>query len=257
MNINLLVINIGNSRLAAGTFEKGELTHSTRAALDDAAAMEAALTECWAKLSEYADADVCVASVNPGREIAVGRAIEQVTGKTPSWVGRDIDLPIKVRTDNPQLTGVDRVLNVAAASEQMQVACVVVDAGTAITVDVCNDVGEFLGGAIAPGASLSLKALHEYTAKLPEVKLSKPTGPIGQSTEQAMLHGVYHGLRGMVKELVEQYAEKFGNWPEIICTGGDAELLFGGWELVHAVSPDLTLYGVALAFTEHHINEAG
>ena len=253
MDIHLLVINIGNTRLAAGAFEKGELAVSRRASLDDATALESTLAEVWAKLAEHSDAEVCVASVNSERDVAIARVIQQVTGKTPSFVGRDIDIPIKVRTETPEQTGVDRVLNVAAAYEQMQAACVVVDAGTAITVDVCNDVGEFLGGAIAPGAQLMLDSLHEHTSKLPEVKLAKPIGPVGQNTEQAMLQGVYHGLRGMVKELVEQYAEKFGNWPEIICTGGDAELLFGGWELVHAISPDLTLYGIALAYADHHI----
>jgi len=253
MNINLLVINIGNSRLAVGAFEKGELALTRRAALEDATAVESAIAEGWAKLAEQADAEVCVASVNAERDEAVARVIQQATGKIPSFVGRDVDLPMKVRTEKPEQTGVDRVLNVAAAYEQMQAACVVVDAGTAITIDVCNDVGEFLGGAIAPGAQLMLDSLHEHTSKLPEVKLAKPAGPVGQSTEQAMLQGVYHGLRGMVKELVEQYAEKFGNWPEIICTGGDAQLLFGGWELIHAISPDLTLYGIALAYVDHHI----
>src|SRR5437016_4764069 len=77
------------------------------------------------------------------------------------WVGRQIDLPIKVLTEKPEETGVDRIVNIAAAHEQMEKACVVVDAGTAITVDCCNDAGEFLGGAIAPGARTMLAALHE------------------------------------------------------------------------------------------------
>jgi hypothetical protein len=65
--------------------------------------------------------------------------------------------------------------------------------------------------------------------------------------------GVVVGTRGMVKELVEAYATHLGRWPELIVTGGDAEQLFAGWELVHAVSPELTLYGIALAYTGHHI----
>lgn len=253
MNINLLVINIGNSRLALGVFEQGELVHTQRVPLDTPSELEAALNECWAKLDDRKDADVCIASVNPKKEQAVARAAETATGKSPMWVGRDVLLPMKVRTEKPHETGVDRVLNVAAAYEQMQTACVVVDAGTALTIDVCNEVGEFLGGAIAPGASLMLKSLHEHTSLLPEISLAKPEGAIGQNTGQAMLQGAFYGIRGMVKEIVEQYAMKLGNWPDIICTGGDAKLLFGDWELVHAVSPDLTLYGIALAYTEHHI----
>ena len=76
---------------------------------------------------------------------------------------------------------------------------------------------------------------------------------IGRDTTHAILQGVHTGIRGMVKELVEGYATELGTWPELIATGGDAEKLFAGWELVHAVAPDLTLYGIALAYTEHHI----
>jgi pantothenate kinase type III len=57
----------------------------------------------------------------------------------------------------------------------------------------------------------------------------------------------------MVKELAENYATELGNWPDIIATGGDAPTLFEGWELIHAIAPDLTLYGIALAYTNHHI----
>jgi type III pantothenate kinase len=98
-----------------------------------------------------------------------------------------------------------------------------------------------------------LNVLHEHTAKLPRVELAAPTAAIGRNTEQAILVGVHTGIRGMVKELVERYATDIGHWPDLIATGGDAEKLFAGWELVHAISPDLTLYGVALAYTNHHI----
>ncbi len=141
----------------------------------------------------------------------------------------------------------------AAQTVTGSISGVVVDAGTAITVDVCNDAGEFLGGAIAPGAGMQLDALHEHTAKLPRVTLEVPVDPQGASTEEAIRHGVYHGVRGMVKELVENYATSLGYWPDVIATGGDAPKLFEGWELIHAVAPDLTLYGIALAYANHHI----
>ena len=158
-----------------------------------------------------------------------------------------------MQTDAPAQTGVDRVLNIAAAYEQMGKACVVVDAGTAVTVDCCDDSGAFLGGAIAPGVSLMLDALHEKTAALPRVEFAAPTGAFGRDTNDAIRQGVYHGIRGMVRELVENYATQLGHWPDVIATGGDAADLFAGWELIHAVSPDLTFYGIALAYADHHI----
>ena len=127
------------------------------------------------------------------------------------------------------------------------------DAGTAVTVDVCDDQGRFLGGAIAPGVQMQLAVLHNQTAQLPPDGFAAPTDPIGKSTQQAILHGVYHGVRGMVKELVENYATELGQWPDIIATGGDATALFTEWELIHAIAPNLTLYGIALAYANHHI----
>jgi type III pantothenate kinase len=251
MDINLLVVNVGNSRIAIGSFVAGELECVRRVSIEQLADLPGAIAEAWGRFD--GDAEVAAASVNPTLNERVEHAIQQASGKQVGWVGVDIDLPIKVRTDQPQQTGVDRVLAVAAAYEQMQKACAVVDAGTAITVNVCNDAGEFLGGAIAPGASMMLDALHDNTAKLPAVKIAVPEALIGASTEQAMLHGVYHGIRGMVKELVENYATELGNWPDLIATGGDADVLFKDWELVHAISADLVLYGIALAYANHHI----
>ena len=253
MDINLLVLNVGNSRLALGVFVAGELAHSARVANDQRDAWPDAIREAWAKIANLDDPAVAGASVNPAAMEAVEHVVGQATGSSVEWVGRELDLPIRVLTDPPTDTGVDRVVNVAAAHEQLGKACVVVDAGTAITVDCCNDKGEFLGGAIAPGVNLQLAVLHEKTARLPPVDFAPPQGVFGRTTKEAIRQGVYHGVRGLVKELVESYATELGSWPEAIATGGDAGRLFEGWELIHAISPDLTLYGIALAYTNHHM----
>jgi len=248
-----MVLNLGNSRLAAGVFAAGKLEYTTIIPHGNRSDWPCRLAHAWARIAHRPGPAVAAASVNPPLEQPLADAIRQAIGQEIQWVGRDLDLPIRVLTDPPGQTGIDRVLNVAAAYEQMGKACVVVDAGTAITIDVCNDAGEFLGGAIAPGVKLALDALHEKTARLPQVAFDVPAAPFGRNTRDAILHGVYHGIRGMVKELVENYATELGNWPEIIATGGDAAMLFEGWELIHAVAPDLTLYGIALAYAEHHI----
>jgi type III pantothenate kinase len=254
MEINLVVLNLGNSRLAVSTFQAGELAAVVRVGVGEPDDWVDPIRKAWAQIDGRENAAVVAASVNPKLEAELERVVDDVAARGVVWVGKQIDLPIKVRTGEPERTGVDRVLNVAAAYEQIGKACVVVDAGTAVTVDACNDAGEFLGGAIAPGARLQLDSLHEHTAKLPRVAtFAAPDHAFGNTTEQAILHGVYHGLRGMVKELVENYATELGNWPELIATGGDAEVLFKNWELVHAVAPDLTLYGIALAYVNHHL----
>jgi type III pantothenate kinase len=258
MEINLVVMNVGNSRLAIGSFRGGELSGVTRIPNDDRAQWEGEIAAAWNRIEGRENAAIVAAGVNPPMERALQDAVSSAANRRVVWVGKNLELPIKVLTDAPEQTGVDRVLNIAAAYEQIGNACVVVDAGTAITIDCCNDQGEFLGGAIAPGLRLQLEALHEKTAVLPALKVSEFAAPqvhFGRNTRDAILQGVYHGIRGMVRELVENYATDLGRWPEIIATGGDAQVLFGGWELIHAISPDLTLYGIALAYADHHIKD--
>ena len=253
MEINLVAINLGNSRVAVGSFVAGELGQVRRVPNAEAEQWEQTIEAAWRLIDGRENAAVVAAGVNPPLEKELESAVQRATGRRVVWVGRDLELPMKVLTDKPGETGADRVLNLAAAFEQMGKACVVVDAGTAVTIDCCDDEGKFLGGAIAPGMSMMLDALHDNTAQLPRVEFSVPEHPFGKSTEQAILLGVYHGIRGMVKELVENYATELGRWPDVIATGGDAQALFADWELIHAVAPDLTLYGIALAYANHHL----
>jgi type III pantothenate kinase len=253
MDINLMTLNLGNSRLAIGVFAAGELRHVVRISHAEQASWPQAIATAWEYIRDQPRPAVAAAGVNPGLAPKLDQAVLDATGQRIQWVGKDLELPINVLTDPPDQTGVDRIVNIAAAYEQLGKACCVVDAGTAVTVDFCNDNGDFVGGAIAPGANLMLQSLHANTGQLPAVKLDQPTGFVGKSTAEAILQGVYHSIRGLVRETVEGYALEVGAWPEVIATGGDARLIFDGWEIIHAVSPDLTLYGIALAYTNHHI----
>ena len=253
MDISLLALGVGNSRLAIGVFTAGELQHVARIPLAGPQGWRDALSQELKGISGSGDRVVVAAGVNPKLNHQINEVVRAVTGQSVQWIGREIDIPIGVETQNPAETGIDRILNVAAAFEQMGKACIVVDAGTAVTVDCCNDNGDFLGGAIAPGVSMMLDALAEKTAGIGRVSFSPPSGAIGDSTSAAVSQGVFNSIRGLVREIAENYASQLGQWPEIIATGGDAKQLFEGWELIHAIAPDLGLYGIALAFAEHHI----
>jgi type III pantothenate kinase len=254
MDINLLALSIGNSRLAIGAFVAGELQRVGRVALADREKCSQAVRECWGLIAGSGGRAVAAASVNPSFNSAIEQIVSEVASQDVQWVGTDIDVPIDVRTREPKRTGIDRVLNVAAAYEQIGGACVVVDAGSAVTVDCCNDQGAFIGGAIAPGLSMMLDALAEKTAGVGHVTFAQPTETVGDSTESSVSQGTYLAIRGLVKEFAEVYATQIGHWPEIIATGGDAKTLFDGWELIHAVAPDLGLYGIAMAYANHHID---
>src|SRR3954447_12195402 len=181
MEINLVVLNVGNSRLAVAPFRAGELGEVVRLDLKDPAAWGPAIAAAWKQVAGRENAAVVGASVNPGRDEAVEQAVLDSVNRHVVWVGEDLDLPAKVLTEKPEETGIDRVLNVAAAYEQLGKACVVVDAGTAVTVAYCNERGAFVGGAIAPGAALMFQSLHQQTAKLPHVTLDVPGSAIGKT----------------------------------------------------------------------------
>ena len=146
--------------------------------------------------------------------------------------------------------GQDRLLCAVGASVRAEQACVVVDAGTAITVDFVDGEGTFQGGIIAPGVQMMLDALHERTAALPKVPFALPDralGPFGKDTTHAMRLGVLNAARGLARHTIEQYAEAFGGYPQIVATGGDAPALFEHDDLVEHIVPDLQLIGIAEA----------
>lgn len=248
-----MVLAVGNSRLQIGVFSSGNLEFVERIPLEPRSDWPKKIADAWQRIDGLASPAVVGCSVNPPLIESLEHVVQEKCNRAIQWVGPDLDLPIGVETREPKETGVDRVLGVAAAYEQIGKACVVVDAGTAITINCCNDNGDFLGGAIAPGVSMMLDVLHEKTARLPRVQFQPPTEALGNSTESAIRQGVYHALRGLVREFVENYAAHLGSWPEVIVTGGDAKVLFENWEIIHAISPDLLLYGVALSYANHHI----
>ncbi len=240
----LLALSVGNTRTAIGSFTASELTAVTRLDNTDPIAVAAAAEGAW-KMLDSAGAPIVIASTNDPFADRVADEVEAQTGAEILRVGADVAPAIGTHLDAQAKTGPDRLLNAAAAWSCVKQACVVIDAGTAITVDFIDGVGTFQGGAIAPGAQLALIALHEHTAALPSIAYREPdAGSFGKNTEQAMLQGVHIGLQGLVWKLVEQYAMQYGAFPVVLATGGDAATLFAKDELVNAIVPDLTLHGI-------------
>src|SRR5215208_4320756 len=119
MEINLLVVNVGNSRLAMAPFVAGEIGPVTRIPHDQRDQWERHLRQSWEQLRLRENAAIVAAGVNPPMEQALEDVVQSVANRRVVWVGKDLDLPIPVKTDQPEQTGVDRVLNVAAAYEQL------------------------------------------------------------------------------------------------------------------------------------------
>jgi type III pantothenate kinase len=257
-----LLVSVGNTRTrfaaANGSqLEPGEvLSNAEIGALVDRIAALAAGSE-----TAQTPRPVFVASVND----PVADQIEAALDKRHiecSRFKRDLPVPIVNSLADDSTVGVDRLLDALGAFHRGQQACVVIDAGTAVTVDFIDGEGTFHGGAIAPGLGLMLKALHQHTAALPETTIDpslvppaqppeseehQGAPPFGKSTRHAMIVGVVAAVRGMCHHLIDRYAEFYRGYPRVVATGGDAPLLFENDALVEHVVPDLTLIGMHAA----------
>ena len=244
MNLDVLGISVGNTRTRIGAFVHGDLQECATFRNERHDALAEALVHAYAPIKDHQGTTVLMSSVNePGAKAIEDLATKRL-GVEVKRVERDIPIPIGRQLDPDAIVGEDRLLNAAAAYDILKQACVVVDAGTAITVDFIDGAGTFHGGAIAAGAQLQLDALSERTDLLPQIELQKPGEAIGHNTIEAMRSGVYYGLRGMVRELVEQFAEQIGSFPLVVVTGGDGNLLFRDYELIDRVVPNLTMIGL-------------
>lgn len=174
------------------------------------------------------------------------RAIE-LTPKTLRGVG--VDYP------KPNTIGPDRLANAVAARHHFGAPSVVVDFGTAVTFDVVDKRGNYVGGIIAPGLAAMTDYLHERTALLPRIKIREVKSPIGKSTQHAMLVGAVYGYRGLVRELiVELKRELKTKRLPVVATGGYAELIAAKLSEISAIEPNLTLEGLRLVVLNQHSN---
>lgn len=154
--------------------------------------------------------------------------------------------PIDV--DEPRSLGTDRALNALAAHARYAGDLIVVDFGTATTLDVVDFTGAYKGGIIAPGVNLSLDALVSNTAKLPRIAIEQPRGPsvIGRNTEDQMLIGLFWGYVALMEGLIARLRAEIGRPAKVIATGGLAVLFDERTRLFDVVDTDLTLDGLAI-----------
>ncbi len=245
---NLIAINVGNTRVQIGRCVDGDLVEHQRFPHEAISDVVPLVQEWWKQIAETDAPAIVMASVNESAASRLRSMVEDQLGVDVYAIGADMPAPVGEQLDPETITGVDRLLNAAAAFAQVQQACIVIDVGTAITIDFIDGEGTFHGGAIAPGVGLQLKALHEYTDALPDIRFERPADEhFGRNTAQAMLHGVFHGVRGLAWRMVERYAEGYGAFPQVVATGGDAASIFDGDELIDNIVPDLTLRGIVVA----------
>ena len=159
---------------------------------------------------------------------------------------------IGIEYPKPETIGPDRLANAVAARHHYGAPSVVVDFGTAVTFDVVNRAGNYVGGIIAPGLAAMTDYLHEKTALLPAIKIREIKTLIGKSSEEAMLIGAVHGYRGLIQALLKDLKRDLGvRHLPVIATGGYARLIAAKLPEITSVDPLITLEGLRLVWQAH------
>ena len=223
----VMAVDIGNSTVKCAVLAPDRWQVAARTATHPLDSLSDRLQKEWVEQNGQLPEQCIVSSVCPD---AIGPLEEfwtEVGGKTaPAYFQQDIPIPLETTVDEPERVGTDRLLCALGAREIAGAPCVVVGVGTAITVDLVDGRGRFAGGAIAPGPTMSIKALNHYTACLPQVETKKSNRAVEGNTESAMQSGVYWMCRGGVDRLVGQVRAEAQDWEAaVVVTGGEADLL--------------------------------
>ncbi|HXY69946.1 MAG TPA: type III pantothenate kinase [Gemmatimonadales bacterium] len=250
----VLALDIGNTEITLGLFDGDELERSWRLTTrpdqtpDEWAVVVRALFD-QAGLDITQVTATVLASVVPSATEAVADALLIATGTTPLVIGPETPLPVKLDVEEPQTVGADRVVNTVAAMHLFRVDVIVVDFGTATTLDCITRDGVFLGGIIAPGLRTSGENLARRAAKLMPVELAPPARAMGRRTEDCIRAGLVYGAADAVDGLVRRLKAEWPTRtvPKVIATGGYAALVAKYSSEIEEVHPDLTLRGLQIA----------
>jgi type III pantothenate kinase len=247
----LLAVDVGNTLTHVGAFRGEELIEHWRfqtrggATGDELADRVSGLL----RLRGIALGDVeamTVSSVVPPLGNAYAQLCRRFLQRECLLVGPGVKTGMPIRIENPHEVGADRLVNAVAAYDRFREACVVVDFGTGINFDAVSDSGEYLGGAIAPGIEISLTALAQRAARVPQIDLAKPDSAIGRSTRGAIQSGFVYGFAGLIDGIARRLEGEMGEGVSFIATGGLAEAIVPYTETIEEIDDLLTLTGLRL-----------
>ena len=244
----LLAINIGNTNINFGIFTQNSSKKNNKTALKfNLAVKNYSRAKLAKKLGLHPEiSKIIICSVIPKLTKIVQLNLKSLTGINARIIGKDLAVPIKNLYHQPKQLGQDRLVNAYAASQLYSTPLIVIDSGTAITLDVVSKNRTFLGGLIMVGVEMSLAALNEKTALLPKIRLTQPLKLIGQDTKSSILSGIIFGTTAAIDELTKQIKRYLGKNTLIIGTGGNIPLIKRNSKIKIHVDKDLTLRGIKL-----------
>ena len=261
--MNIIAVDIGNTNITIALFLDGREKFAKSVPGQSQKKLADLLRSAWDRIpiaksskEEKRDGVIVVSSVKPAWTSRVRKIVRDNLGERIYIIGRDIPLPMTLQVDEPDKVGADRVICAAAAYDVVEDAVVVADFGTAVTIDLVDEKGIFLGGIICPGFEISTEALKKNAAQLPRVKVARPKTPYGKNTAEAINCGLYYSAIATLQEVSRRYAEEIGKWPQTILTGSAAKIIKDDCSFIDSYVPNLAVKGIVLAYRKY-IEEKG
>ena len=252
----LLAIDIGNTNISFGGIENDKIVFEARIATDRIKTSDQYAVEIKSILSLFGvkpgDIDDCIiSSVVPPVFNSVRTGMEKVIGKTPMVVGPGIKTGLNIRMDHPSQVGSDRIVVAVAALAEYAPPLLLLDLGTATTIEAVGEGSTYLGGCIIPGVRISLDALSTNAAQLPGIRLDSPKRVIGKNTEDSMRSGIMYGTAAMIDGMIERMEDELGCRTTVIATGGMAQFIVPLCKREIKLEKDLLLKGLNVIYKKN------
>lgn len=252
----LLAIDIGNTNIVIGCIKDDEILFKARIATDQIRTSDQYGVEIKNMLEAFgiqkADISDCIiSSVVPPVFHSIRTGVIKVIGKQPMVVGPGLKTGLNIHMDVPSQVGSDRIVAAVAALAEYEAPLILMDMGTATTIEVVEPNNVYMGGVIFPGVKISLDALTSRAAQLPGISLEKPKQVIGKNTIDCMRSGMMYGTAAMIDGIVDRIEEELGHSSTLVATGGMAQFITPLCRRKIILEKDLLLKGLNILYKKN------
>ena len=252
----ILALDVGNTNIVVGCIEdekivfEGRLASDREKTMDEYAINFKILFDIYKIDIEKVEGAI-ISSVVPPVLDSVRTGVIKIIGKNPMVVGPGLKTGLNIHMDNPSQVGSDRIVIAVAALAEYSAPLILMDLGTATTIEVVAPENIYIGGVIFPGVQISLEALASHASQLPGISLDKPKKVIGKNTVDCMRSGIMYGTAAMLDGLIERMEEELGQPATVIATGGIAQFILPLCHRKIILENDLLLKGLNIIYKKN------
>lgn len=253
VRVLIFVLDVGNTNTVLGVYEEDELKfhwriETSRNKTEDEYGMVIKSLFQHVGITFDQIEGIIISSVVPPIMFSLEQMCQKYFNIKPMIVGPGMKTGLNIKYENPREVGADRIVNAVAAIHEYGSPLIIVDFGTATTYCYIDEDGHYMGGAIAPGITISTEALYSRAAKLPRIEIIRPDHIVGKNTVSAMQAGILYGYVGQVDGIVNRMKEQSKKQPTVVATGGLAPLIGEEAQSIDIIDPLLTLKGLCLIY---------